>query len=104
LRGVAVFGNVRAASRRAVAPRRHVARAAAIRSAVSQRGFQTMSALWLIVLCGVLAVLYAVWAIRSVLASDPGSARMQEIAAPPCGKARKLISSANTPRSAWSGS
>src|SRR5437868_10671651 len=40
-----------------------------------------MTALWLIVLCGVLAVLYAVWAIRSVLASDPGSARMQEIAA-----------------------
>jgi K(+)-stimulated pyrophosphate-energized sodium pump len=40
-----------------------------------------MTALWLIVLCGVLAVLYAIWAIRSVLASDPGSARMQEIAA-----------------------
>jgi len=40
-----------------------------------------MSALWLIVLCGVLAVLYAVWAIRSVLAADPGSPRMQEIAA-----------------------
>ena len=42
---------------------------------------QQMTALWLIVLCGVLAVLYAVWAIRAVLASDPGSARMQEIAA-----------------------
>src|SRR5262244_768741 len=40
-----------------------------------------MTALWLIVLCGVLAIVYAVWAIRSVLASDPGSARMQEIAA-----------------------
>jgi K(+)-stimulated pyrophosphate-energized sodium pump len=40
-----------------------------------------MSALWLIVLCGVLAILYAVWAIRSVLAADPGSPRMQEIAA-----------------------
>src|SRR2546422_5838516 len=40
-----------------------------------------MTALWLIVLCGVLAILYAVWAIRSVLAADPGSARMQEIAA-----------------------
>jgi len=40
-----------------------------------------MTALWLIVLCGVLAVVYAVWAIQSVLASDPGSARMQEIAA-----------------------
>ena len=40
-----------------------------------------MTALWLIVLCGLLAVAYAVWAIRSVLASDAGSARMQEIAA-----------------------
>src|SRR5262249_33149706 len=44
-------------------------------------GVSTMSALWLIVFCGVLAILYAVWAIRSVLAADPGSARMQEIAA-----------------------
>src|SRR5712691_9261420 len=37
--------------------------------------------LWLIVLCGVLAILYAIWAIRSVLAADAGSARMQEISA-----------------------
>src|SRR2546429_5661971 len=44
-------------------------------------GVSIMSALWLIVLCGVLAILYAIWAIRSVLAADPGSARMQEIAA-----------------------
>ena len=34
-----------------------------------------MSALWPIVLCGVLAILYAVWATRSVLAADPGNAR-----------------------------
>jgi K(+)-stimulated pyrophosphate-energized sodium pump len=40
-----------------------------------------MTALWLIVLCGVLAIVYAIWAIRSVLAADPGNARMQEIAA-----------------------
>ena len=40
-----------------------------------------MTALWLIVLCGVLAIVYAVWAIRSVLAADAGNARMQEIAA-----------------------
>ena len=40
-----------------------------------------MVALWLIVLCGVLAIGYAVWAIQAVLASDAGSARMQEIAA-----------------------
>src|ERR1700757_2633958 len=38
-----------------------------------------MTALWLIVLCGVLAILSAIWAIRSVLAADAGSARMQEI-------------------------
>ena len=40
-----------------------------------------MTALWLIVFCGALAIAYAVWAIRSVLAADAGSARMQEIAA-----------------------
>src|ERR1700675_4482579 len=40
-----------------------------------------MTALWLIVLCGLLAVVYAIWAIRSVLSADAGNARMQEIAA-----------------------
>src|SRR6516165_2349104 len=40
-----------------------------------------MTTLWLIVLCGVLAIIYATWATRSVLQSDAGSARMQEIAA-----------------------
>src|ERR1700693_4222527 len=40
-----------------------------------------MTALWLIVACGALSILYAIWAIRSVLAADAGSARMQEIAA-----------------------
>src|SRR5258708_13870408 len=35
----------------------------------------------LIVRGGVLAILYAMWTISSVLAADPGSARMQEIAA-----------------------
>jgi K(+)-stimulated pyrophosphate-energized sodium pump len=40
-----------------------------------------MAALWLIILCGVLAIVYAVWTIRTVMAADPGSARMQEIAA-----------------------
>src|SRR5438270_2518290 len=40
-----------------------------------------MTALWLIVLCGVLSIVYAIWAIRSVLAADAGSARMQEISA-----------------------
>jgi K(+)-stimulated pyrophosphate-energized sodium pump len=37
--------------------------------------------LWLIVLCGALAIAYAVWATRSVLQADAGSARMQEISA-----------------------
>ena len=40
-----------------------------------------MNALWLIVACGALSIVYAVWAVRSVLAADPGNARMQEIAA-----------------------
>jgi K(+)-stimulated pyrophosphate-energized sodium pump len=40
-----------------------------------------MTALWLIVLCGALAIVYAIWATRSVLAADPGNPRMQEIAA-----------------------
>ncbi|GGD86028.1 K(+)-insensitive pyrophosphate-energized proton pump [Aureimonas endophytica] len=38
------------------------------------------TALIVVLLCGVLSLAYAGWAIRSVLASDQGSARMQEIA------------------------
>ena len=37
--------------------------------------------LWLIVLCGVLAIVYAIWATSSVLSANAGSERMQEIAA-----------------------
>jgi K(+)-stimulated pyrophosphate-energized sodium pump len=40
-----------------------------------------MTALWLIVLCGLLSIAYGVWATMSVLQSDAGSARMQEISA-----------------------
>src|SRR5271168_3013983 len=40
-----------------------------------------MTTLGLIVLCGVLAIVYAIWATRSVLAADPGNEKMQEIAA-----------------------
>jgi K(+)-stimulated pyrophosphate-energized sodium pump len=40
-----------------------------------------MKALGLIIICGLLSIAYAVWAIRSVLAADAGSARMQEISA-----------------------
>ncbi|MFK4648463.1 K(+)-stimulated pyrophosphate-energized sodium pump [Bradyrhizobium ottawaense] len=39
-----------------------------------------MTALWLIVLSGVLSVVYAIWATSSVLSADAGSPRMQEIA------------------------
>ena len=37
--------------------------------------------LYLIILCGLLSIAYAVWAAREVLAADAGTARMQEIAA-----------------------
>src|SRR6202046_1281390 len=40
-----------------------------------------MTTLWLIVLCGVLAIIYAIWATSAVLRADAGSAKMQEIAA-----------------------
>jgi len=39
----------------------------------------TMNTLWLIVGCGVLAILYGIWATQSVLSADSGSKRMQEI-------------------------
>ena len=37
--------------------------------------------LWAIVACGVLALIYAAYTIRSVMSANAGSARMQEIAA-----------------------
>jgi K(+)-stimulated pyrophosphate-energized sodium pump len=40
-----------------------------------------MHTLWLIVLCGALAIVYAIWATRSVLSADAGSEKMREIAA-----------------------
>ncbi|MGR7996653.1 MULTISPECIES: sodium-translocating pyrophosphatase [unclassified Xanthobacter] len=40
-----------------------------------------MLALLLIIACGLLAVAYGIWAIRSLMEADAGSARMQEIAA-----------------------
>ncbi len=39
-----------------------------------------MTALWLIVACGALSILYAIWATISLMGADAGSARMQEIA------------------------
>ena len=39
-----------------------------------------MTMLLIVILCGLASIAYAVWATRSVLASDQGNARMQEIA------------------------
>ena len=40
-----------------------------------------MSVLSVIIACGLLAIVYGIWAIVSVLRADPGSPKMQEIAA-----------------------
>ncbi|MEZ5839910.1 MAG: sodium-translocating pyrophosphatase [Hyphomicrobiales bacterium] len=40
-----------------------------------------MNTLWVIIACGLLSIVYGVWASRSVMAADAGNARMQEIAA-----------------------
>src|SRR3984893_10882136 len=40
-----------------------------------------MTALWGIVLCGALSIVYAIWATTSVMKADAGNPRMQEIAA-----------------------
>ena len=40
-----------------------------------------MLTVWVVILCGLLSILYAIWATRSVLAADQGNARMQEISA-----------------------
>src|ERR1700732_5614990 len=40
-----------------------------------------MTALWVIVACGALSMVSAIWATPSVLSADAGNPRMQEIAA-----------------------
>lgn len=40
-----------------------------------------MTMLYVVILCGVLSIVYAIWATQSVLAADQGNARMQEISA-----------------------
>eukprot|EP01035_Chromulina_nebulosa_P016706 gene16706-22158_t len=40
-----------------------------------------MTSLWVIIGCGLLSIVYGIWAIQSVMSSDAGNARMQEIAA-----------------------
>jgi K(+)-stimulated pyrophosphate-energized sodium pump len=42
---------------------------------------QPMTSLWIIVGCGVLAIVYGIWATQSVMNADAGTARMQEISA-----------------------
>ena len=39
-----------------------------------------MTMLYIVIACGLLSVVYAIWATQSVLAADQGNARMQEIA------------------------
>ena len=38
------------------------------------------TAIWVIIACGALSIVYGIWAIQSVMASDAGTKRMQEIA------------------------
>ncbi len=46
-----------------------------------ERDYSMTLALWLIVICGALAIIYGVITTRQLLAADAGSARMQEISA-----------------------
>ena len=39
-----------------------------------------MDPLYIVILCGLLSIAYGIWAVISVMASDAGNARMQEIA------------------------
>src|SRR5215468_5857833 len=40
-----------------------------------------MTALWVIIACGALSIVYGIWATQSVMSADAGTQRMQEIAA-----------------------
>ena len=40
-----------------------------------------MTALWAIIGCGLLSIVYGIWAIQSVMSADAGNQKMQEIAA-----------------------
>src|SRR4029077_697221 len=81
-----LFGYIRALSGRGEAPLKRPSSALlapageVIPPAPIKSGkMATMSTLWLIVGCGVLAILYGIWATQSVLSAGPGSKRMQEI-------------------------
>src|SRR5262249_33612021 len=57
----------------------HVSRAVSARQVFSNQDQDPMTALGVIVLCGLLSLAYGAWATTSVLAADAGSAKMQEI-------------------------
>src|ERR1041385_3632338 len=82
----AFLAYVRALSgrRRILRPERGLQRGARVRvgdAESSTMGLHQMTALWVIIGCGLLAIVYGAWAIQSVLAADAGSAKMQEISA-----------------------
>src|SRR5262249_16495004 len=56
-----------------------LARERSSRQHQSNSRMANMNTLWMIVGCGVLAIVYGIWAIQSVMSADPGSKKMQEI-------------------------
>ena len=62
-----------------------------------------MTMLYVVIACGLLSIVYAIWATQSVLASDQGNARMQEISAPSA-RVRRPIWPVSTPPSPSSAS
>jgi len=80
-----LFGYIRATFCRAGATRRLLIRHARFGKGPLP-GFQQnevlfMTALWAIIGCGALSIVYGIWAIQSVMSADAGNSRMQEIAA-----------------------
>src|SRR4051794_25619232 len=51
------------------------------RSRVPAKRGSFMTALWAIIGCGLLSIVYGIWAIQSVMSADAGNQKMQEIAA-----------------------
>src|SRR6266567_2838739 len=51
------------------------------RAGFHQNGVRSMTALWAIIGCGLLSIVYGIWAIQSVMSADAGNQKMQEIAA-----------------------
>src|SRR5438067_13437304 len=84
LRRSGVFGNVRAASgplRFSMAGSGRIGAARGAPARFQRNGVEFMTAFWGTMACGVLAILYGIWAIQSVMSADAGSQKMQEISA-----------------------